>query len=135
MERAFKENSPRTMENTPRTLMVVEDDPAVREGLQLLFKGKYEVLAFADGDEMAGLVETYRPNVILLDINLPGRDGYALCRQVRNSSAIRHIPIIFITARRDDESFVRSIQVDGDAYLTKPFEPRELMETVERLTH
>lgn len=114
-------------------LIVIEDDPDVREALRLLLDGKYEVVGFPDGDDILAAIDNYEPGLVILDVDLPGKNGFELCRQIRQSSKHRRLPVLFLTVHRDDESFVRNLQVNADAYLTKPFEAAELKETIRRL--
>lgn len=125
-----KRNSP-----SPKALrlIVIEDDPDVREALRLLLDRKYDVIGFPDGEDLLAAIDDYEPGLVILDVDLPGKDGFELCRQIRQSSKHRRLPVLFLTVHRDDESFVKNLQVNADAYLTKPFEAAELKETIRRL--
>lgn len=114
-------------------VMVVDDDGSIREMLKIALSAKYEVVCLPHGEEVADMVETCRPGLILLDINLPGTDGFSICQALRSHAKSRRIPILFITVRRDDETFVASLEAGGDSVLTKPFEIPELRRKIEYL--
>jgi DNA-binding response OmpR family regulator len=113
--------------------MVVDDDNAIREMLKIALATSYEVVCIPNGEEVLDAVENYRPNLILLDINLPGTDGFAICQDLRSRARSRNIPILFITVRKDDMSFIRSLEAGGDSVVTKPFEIPELRQQIEYL--
>jgi DNA-binding response OmpR family regulator len=72
-------------------------------------------------------LEAWRPDLIVLDVMLPDADGFDICRQIRKSSTISRIPILFLTARSDEVDRVLGLEIGGDDYITKPFSPRELV--------
>lgn len=114
-------------------VMVVDDDGAIREMLKIALSAKYDVVCLSHGEGVAELVDTCRPGLILLDINLPGTDGFSICQSLRSRAKSRRIPILFITVRQDDESFVASLDAGGDSVLAKPFEIPELKRKIEYL--
>lgn len=116
-----------------RHILLVEDDPDVREALRLFLDKKYDVIGASSGLKILEMLDSYQPILVILDVNLPGKDGFELCQLVRSSPKHRHLPVMFLTVRLDDESFVKSIQTNADAYLNKPFEAKELNDTIERL--
>ena len=110
--------------NLPRVL-VVDDEAHIRElcGLYLGREG-YEVEAVGDGEEALERVERSRPDLIVLDVMLPGRDGLSVCREIRRTS---QVPIIMLTARDEVTDKVVGLELGADDYLTKPFAPQELV--------
>ena len=107
-----------------RRILLVEDDPELREALRLFLDKKYEVVGAASGGRLLEMLDSYEPILVILDVNLPGKDGFELCRMVRAYPGHRHLPVMFLTARRDDDSFAKCIDDNADAYLNKPFEAR-----------
>lgn len=100
-------------------IMIVEDDPAIREELTLLLKNEgYCPLPVEDFTDIAGQVTLERPDLLLLDINLPGRDGFSLCAALRRSVKT---PIIFVTSRDSSLDEIRALSLGGDDYITKPY--------------
>lgn len=106
-------------------ILVLDDDRDIRELLaEYLDANGYRTLAAADGVEMWRVLETHHPDLLVLDLNLPGEDGLALCRKLRVKSSL---PIIMLTARGDPVDRILGLEMGADDYLTKPFEPRELL--------
>jgi DNA-binding response OmpR family regulator len=75
-------------------------------------------------------LEGWKPDLIVLDVMLPDNDGFEICRQIRKSSSIARVPILFLTARSDEVDRVLGLEIGGDDYITKPFSPRELIARV-----
>lgn len=109
-------------------VLVVDDDAAIRELASLyLRKDGFEVIVAADGPGAIERIESERPNLVVLDLMLPGMSGYDVCRQVRADS---NLPIVMLTARDDDVDKIVGLELGADDYLTKPFNPRELVARV-----
>lgn len=116
-----------------KRVMIIDDDEDISETLSKTLGPKYEVIGLSGGDAAQTLVESFAPDIILLDVNMPGPDGFAVCKAIRARAETRHIPVLFMTARGDDESFIKSMAVGGDSYITKPFDLTELRERVDYL--
>ena len=102
-------------------IMVVEDDEVIQEELSVLLEGNgYEVVLTRDFINVIGEVKKYNPHLILLDINLPGQDGFKICSGIRTFSGA---PIIFVTSRNTDMDELKSIMLGGDDFITKPYKP------------
>ncbi len=112
-----------------KRVLVVEDEKAIKLGLEenLKFAG-YEVISAEDGPEGLRLGQTARPDLILLDIMLPGMSGYDVCRKLRDSGA--QMPIIMLTARQDEFDKLHGFEMGADDYVTKPFSVKELLARV-----
>src|SRR4051812_46129361 len=109
-------------------VLVVEDEPHIRElvCLHLSHEG-YSCHAVGDGAQALKLTESERFDLLVLDVMIPGLDGLSLCRAVRNSQLNRDVPILMLTARRDESDKVVGLESGADDYLTKPFGVRELV--------
>ena len=106
-------------------VLIVEDDLVLRETLSYnLIRQGYEVTTAADGKRGVELAQRTRPDLILLDIMLPGIDGFEVCRVLRQET---NAPIIMLTARDDEVDKIVGLEVGADDYLTKPFSMRELL--------
>jgi two-component system OmpR family response regulator len=106
-------------------VLVVDDDAEIRSLLrEYLQKHGYHVTAAADGKGMRAALESGRPDIVVLDLMLPGDDGLALCRNLRARS---EIPIIMLTARGEETDRIVGLELGADDYLSKPFNPRELL--------
>ncbi len=106
-------------------ILVVEDDPVTREMLSAYFeKEGFEVSQATDGDEMRRAIARQRPDLVLLDITLPGEDGLSLMRDLRKDG---DTAIIMVTAKNEDIDRIVGLELGADDYVTKPFNPRELL--------
>jgi DNA-binding response OmpR family regulator len=106
------------------TVLVVDDEPIVREVVvRYLEREGYRTLEAEDGDRARELVERDPPNLVVLDVMLPGTDGLSLCRWIRSRS---ELPVILLTARGEEADRIVGLELGADDYVTKPFSPREL---------
>jgi two-component system KDP operon response regulator KdpE len=111
-------------------IVVVDDEPDVVESIRLGFDLQWrevEVLGAADGEAALDLVEREAPDIVLLDIGLPGRDGFDVLRALREFS---DVPVVMLTARDDPMDKVKGLELGADDYVTKPFNHLELMARV-----
>jgi DNA-binding response OmpR family regulator len=112
-------------------IFVVEDDGDIARLISHNLKtAGFEVQSFLSGASVLREAIREQPAVILLDIMLPGSDGFELCRQIRQTSALSATPIIFLTAKATEADRVKGLELGGDDYITKPFSPRELVARV-----
>jgi DNA-binding response OmpR family regulator len=110
------------------TVLVVDDEPTIRDVVvQYLRREGYATLEAEDGDAARELLERERPNLVVLDLMLPGTDGLALCRWIRDRS---QLPVIMLTARGEEVDRIVGLELGADDYVTKPFSPRELVARV-----
>jgi DNA-binding response OmpR family regulator len=110
------------------TILVVDDEANIRELARMYLEQEgYRVLAADDGLEALATIRRDEPNLVVLDLMLPGLDGWEVCRRVR---AAGNLPIIMLTARDDDVDKIVGLELGADDYLTKPFNPRELVARV-----
>jgi len=109
------------------TLLIVEDEADIRELLRYnLEREGYKVEECASSEEAKAFLARTVPDLILLDLMLPGTDGYAFCRAVRADERTAKIPVIMVTARNEDADVVAGLEVGADDYVTKPFSARIL---------
>lgn len=109
-------------------LLIVEDDPSLREVIRLGLEGEgYRVATAADGPSALDTFATQQPDLVLLDIMLPGLDGFAVCRELRKTSLV---PVVMLTARSSTVDVVVGLESGADDYVTKPFEFPELVARV-----
>jgi DNA-binding response OmpR family regulator len=106
------------------TVLVVDDEPIVREVVvRYLEREGYSTLEAGHGDRARELLEQHRPDLVVLDVMLPGTDGLELCRWIRSRS---NLPVIMLTARGEEADRIVGLELGADDYVTKPFSPREL---------
>ena len=110
------------------TILVVDDEEPIRELLRFnLEKEGYRVSVAKDGQEALKHVENDHPDLIVLDLMLPGMDGLEVCRKLRSNPKFQQIPIIMLTAKGEEIDKVLGLEIGADDYMTKPFSPRELL--------
>ncbi len=116
---------------TKQKILVVDDDKeVVRLMRAYLEQAGYEVLVAYDGESAVHNLRREKPDLVLLDLMLPDRDGYDITRLVRSDTALAHIPIIMLTARVDDTDKIIGLELGADDYVTKPYNPREVVARV-----
>jgi CheY-like chemotaxis protein len=115
-------------------ILAVDDDPTILRLLQVNLEMEgHEVLTAGDGHEAMAQMREGSPEVVLLDVMMPGLDGWQVCEQIRADPALAHTPVVFLSARAQESDLARGAEVGADAYVTKPFDPLALVELVERL--
>jgi CheY-like chemotaxis protein len=115
-----------------QTILVVDDIAANRNLLSETLETKgYEVLLASNGVSALKVADRAKPNLILLDVNMPDMDGYDACRQLKKIQELAEIPVIFITANDDPESLVKGFQAGAVDYIAKPFKQEEVLMRVE----
>ena len=111
-----------------KKVLVVDDDPNIVEVLRLYFdKDGFAVISCLSGDRAVDTLMAAKPDLVVLDLMLPGKDGYDICREIRKTS---DVPIIMLTARTDTLDKVVGLELGADDYVQKPFEPKELLARV-----
>ncbi len=105
-------------------ILTVEDDERIRQAVKLALEEEgWDVTEAGTGEAAMESFTSHPPDVVLIDINLPGMDGFEVCRQLRRDS---DVPIIMVTARADTHDVVAGLEAGADDYMTKPFAPKEL---------
>lgn len=116
----------------PLTILVVDDEPAMVGAMgALLGRAGHRIVAAYDGDEALRRFEADSPDLVLLDLSMPGRDGAEVCRAIRAQSAA---PIIVVTGERDGASLVDLLDLGADDYVSKPFRSEELLARIRAVT-
>jgi DNA-binding response OmpR family regulator len=115
-------------------ILIVDDDPVIVRLLQINFRLEgYEVRAAFRGEDALEAVRQQTPDVVVLDVMMPGVDGWEVCRRLKADPAMEHVPVIFVSARAQDEDRERGYALGVDEYVTKPFDPSHLVEVVRRV--
>ena len=113
-------------------VLVADDDHNLRQLLmEALPKHKFEVYQAADGQETWDTIRNLRPDIVLLDVMMPGKDGHEICRLMRDNPQTRNIPVVMLTARAQLKDKLDGIESGADDYITKPFDPLELQARIE----
>ena len=116
------------------SVLLVDDEPNIVLSLEFLMsQAGYDVRVVRDGDAALQAVAERPPDLILLDVMTPGRNGYDVCQTIRANPDWRHVKILMLTARSRDVEREKGLALGADDYVTKPFSTRELVERVQRL--
>jgi len=114
-----------------KRIAIVEDEAELAALVEYnLERNGFQARVLAGGKGTLAELETWKPDLIVLDVMLPDMDGFDLCRQIRKSQALARTPVLFLTARSDEVDRVLGLELGGDDYITKPFSPRELVARV-----
>jgi len=115
-------------------VVVVEDEPVIAEAVAARLRAEgHEVAVAGDGPSGVELCRRVRPDLVVLDLMLPGLDGYEVCRRVQAEPGLEGVAVLMLTARADETDLVVGLRLGADDYLTKPFSPRELSARVAAL--
>ncbi len=118
----------------PFRVVLIDDDPDLRKLVQLTleFSAGWEVTAAADGAEGLEAVRTVKPDVAVVDVMMPGMDGYEVCQRLKRDPETKDIPVVFLTARKELNE-KRAEEVGAQGVIVKPFEPDRLAEQLREL--
>ncbi len=121
------------VENPTFSILIVDDEPVNIQLLgNLLRKNNYEVEFALNGEKALEWINNKPFDLVLLDIMMPGMDGYEVCREIKKCIGTQHIPVIFITARTETRDVVKGFEAGGSDYVTKPFRAPELLARVKK---
>lgn len=127
------ENKPEVSVTDRASVLIADDDKAIRQYLQQMLKDKYDVMEAENGQEALAMVQAKFPDLVISDIRMDGMDGIELCRKIKKDSALNHIPVVLLTASRGPETELQSIEEGADLYITKPFDKDLLLARVENI--
>jgi twitching motility two-component system response regulator PilH len=117
----------------PKTVLVVEDFPAHRKLMESALEGHgYQILIAEDGEQALEQVRRHQPDVVLLDVVLPKKNGYQVCRQIKSAENTRRIRVVMISSKTQDADRYWGLKQGADAYITKPFAPEQLRAAIEQ---
>lgn len=120
------------MDSSREKVLVVEDDEDILELIVYnLKKNRYEVVSTSSGEEAIALAQSEKPEIILLDIMLPDINGIEVCRRVKNHNSLAKLPIVFISAKGEEEDVCRGLEAGADDYIVKPFSVKILLARVQ----
>jgi DNA-binding response OmpR family regulator len=117
-----------------KEILIVDDEPNVVVPIQFLMEQQgYRVMTAERGEDALDLIYQYKPDLVILDIMLPGIDGYEVCEIIRLNPDFRYIKIIFLTAKGREAEIAKGLALGADAYITKPYSNAELVAKVKEL--
>ena len=114
-------------------IILVVDDTISNLDIVSSFLEDYDVISCTNGKDALEMAEEEEIDLILLDIMMPDMDGYEVCEKLKSNPSTKAIPVIFLTAKADEESIKKAYDIGGIDLITKPFKPNELLEKVERV--
>lgn len=115
-------------------ILIADDEPNILISLEFLMKREgYEVLLARDGQEALDLLRRERPRLVLLDVMMPRKTGFEVCQEVRNDDDLRATLILMLTAKGRETDVVKGLALGANAYMTKPFSTRELVQKVREM--
>jgi len=115
-------------------ILIADDEPNILISLEFLMKREgYEVHLARDGQEALDTLRRERPRLVLLDVMMPRKTGFEVCQEVRNDDAIRSTLILMLTAKGRETDVVKGLALGADAYMTKPFSTRDLVQKVREM--
>jgi two-component system alkaline phosphatase synthesis response regulator PhoP len=117
----------------PKKILIADDEEIVRESVKLcLEKGGYEIYEACDGLEAVNLSKKIMPDLLILDVIMPGMAGYRVCTELKKDNSTKSIFILFLTGRGTRQAESTVIRSGGDDFISKPFDPAELRARVEK---
>jgi DNA-binding response OmpR family regulator len=117
-----------------RKVLIVDDEPNIVTALEfLLRRSGYEVRIATNGAEALALVDSERPDLVLLDVMMPGKSGYEVCQRLRERPELAATKIVMLSAKGSEAEVNKGLSLGADLYITKPFSTQELVATIDRL--
>jgi len=117
-----------------KKILIVDDEPNIVMALEYTFKkNNYEVFIARDGQEALDILKNNFPDVIILDIMMPMVDGFATLEQIRKDANLQHTKVMFLSAKNKESDIEKGLALGADAYMTKPFSIKKVVEKVEEL--
>ncbi|MBP6001680.1 MAG: response regulator [Flavobacterium sp.] len=117
-----------------KKILIVDDEPNIVMTLEYTFKkNNFEVFIARDGQEALDIVKSVFPDIIILDVMMPMVDGYATIEQIKSNTQLAHTKVIFLSAKNKESDIEKGLGLGADAYLTKPFSIKKVIEKVNEL--
>ncbi len=118
----------------PKSILVIDDEPNISRSLQFLMsQAGYDVSTVSDGEEALNAIKNAPPDLILLDVNVPKRNGFELCERIRANELWAHIRIVMLTAKDGDIEKEQGLALGADDFITKPFSTQEVVAKVKEM--
>ncbi len=114
-------------------IYMVDDEPDFQTVMHAWLEPDYDHIALADGEELLGALRTGAPDLVILDVNLPGSDGMELCRRIRGTPGLESLPVLFLTGSHEIKDYQETLRAGGTTFLMKPIGRRKLISAIESL--
>ena len=125
--------SPSTKPKVKKRVLVADDDPTISRLLERVLTREFDVVSASDGSGALALASQIKPHLLILDVMMPGLDGFQVAGRVRQIPELRSVPIIFLTARDGPLDTIKGIQAGARHYMTKPFKIDDLLSKVKKI--
>lgn len=120
----------------PQKILIVDDEPDLLELLEVRLKSSgYLVVSAIDGAEAIPTIKAEKPDLVVMDVMMPNLNGFQACRQLKDDPQFKHIPVILLTAKTTESDHFWGIEAGADAYITKPYNEKELLLKIKELLH
>jgi len=117
-----------------KKVLIADDEQNIVISLEFLLKREsFEVIVAADGEAALQMIAEHRPDLVLLDVMMPKRNGYEVCQQIRANSALKGVKVIMLTAKGREIEVAKGMALGADAYVTKPFSTKDLVAEAKRM--
>ena len=114
-----------------KKILIADDEQNIVISLEFLMKREgYEVSIANDGEEAVAMIRSERPDLVLLDVMMPKKSGFEVCQEIKSDAALQSVRILMLTAKGRDTEVAKGLALGADAYMTKPFSTKELVERV-----
>lgn len=113
-------------------ILIVDDEPDIRLVARIALRDRYEVLEAGNGEEALRLVDEHNPDLVFLDLRMPGLDGWGVIEQLRQRGRLPAVPVVVVSAHGSTDTSDKAIAMGCRGYLTKPFAPRDLLEAIRK---
>ncbi len=123
----------KTEKNTKQDIVIIEDDLNIAKAQQLILQEQFNVHLAHDGESGLKKVHAVKPAVVVLDVMMPKKDGYSVCKEIRANIDLKNTKIVMVTAKNHDEDEVKGIDLGADDYIMKPFEAMELKHVINQV--
>ncbi|HSV09313.1 MAG TPA: response regulator transcription factor [Hanamia sp.] len=121
-------------ETKTRTILIADDEPDILEILNFNLQAEgYQVMSASNGNQAVSLAKLYKPDLIILDVMMPGKTGFQVCKILRSDKEFDNTIIIFLTALNDESTEIKGLETGGDDYISKPISPKVLISRVNAL--
>ncbi len=124
---------PDTKSDEKPLIVWVEDNRDYQAVIREWLLPRYDVVTYDDGEAFLDDIREMRPDLVMLDVRLPGPDGFKLCRKIRADERLREVPILFLTSCEDDETYIAHLDVGGTGFVTKPIDKKKLLAAIGEL--